>query len=302
MFTVKRSPVDVVLPSGTAVLKADDPLVADMAALSAGSVIFFACDGRNPVLSAHRDAGKRAVFVGDGSIVLAEGAAETTLMKLDEVPLTLGGRVGFQVENVLAAVAAAWSLGVPHEITIATLRAIHADTNDCPGRFNLLKVGGVDVVIDDSHNSSALVALIAALDNFPHERRTIVYSAGDGRTNAEIIRQGEQLGAAFDRVVLYDDYSACDRAAGELPALFRQGLAADGLTTGKRATGKRAVEVLDVAEHRQAIETALALMGPGELLVVQTEDEDIEQTLNIIGNLAGRTTGGPKRPNRAAVL
>jgi cyanophycin synthetase len=176
---------------------------------------------------------------------------------------------------VLAAAAAAWAIDVPRETIRETLCAFRADMHDCPGRFNLLEIGGADVVIDDSHNSSALAALIAALDNFPHERRTVVYSAGDGRTDAEIIRQGEQLGAAFDRVILYEDYSACDRAAGEMTALFRQGLAA----------GKRAVEIIDVGDHRQAVETALAVVGHGELVVIQPEDEDIEQTLDIIRNL-----------------
>jgi len=289
MFTVKRSPVDVVLPTGTAVLKADEQLVADMAELSAGGVIFFARDGKTPVLAAHRDAGKRAVFVRDGAIILAEGAAETTLAKLNDIPLTSNGRVGFQVENILAAVGAAWALDVPHETICKALHEFRADAQDCPGRFNLHSIGGVDVVVDDSHNASALAALIAALDNFPHERRTIVYSAGDGRTDAEIIRQGEQLGAAFDRVILYDDYSACDRDAGELPALFRQGLMAGGT-----AAGKPAVEVRDIREHREAIETALSLAGPGELIVVQTEDEDIEQTLGIIRNLTGNAAKGPE--------
>src|SRR6185437_17143981 len=37
---VKRTPVDVVLPEGTAVLKADDPLVAAMAPHCRGSVLF----------------------------------------------------------------------------------------------------------------------------------------------------------------------------------------------------------------------------------------------------------------------
>ena len=297
MFTVKRSPVDVVLPSGTAVLKADDPLVADMAALSAGGVIFFARDGQNAVLAAHRNAGKRAVFVRDGSIILAEGTGEvgtdeggtgkegtgkegtgeTVLTTLDEVPLTCGGRVGFQVENVLAAAAAAWALDVPLEAIRSTLHEFRADRRDCPGRFNLIDIDGVDVVVDDSHNSSALAALTAALDNFSHERRTIVYSAGDGRMNAEIIRQGKQLASAFDRVILYDDFSACDRAAGEMAALFRQGMAG----------GERAVEIFDVGEHRQAIEMALRLAAPGELLVIQPEDEDIERTLDTIRTLRG---------------
>jgi cyanophycin synthetase len=278
MFTVKRSPVDVVLPSGTAVLKADDPLVAEMAPLSAGAVILFARDGDHPVMADHRAQGKRAVFVRGGSVVLADEAGEAPLLAVADIPLTCGGRVGFQVENALAATAAAWALDVPPATIRVELEKFQPDMQDSPGRFNLLQLRGASVVIDDSHNTSALAALVAALDNFPHERRTIVYSAGDGRRDGDIVRQGEQLAFAFDRVVLYEDYSASDRAAGEVAALFRRGLAA----------GKRAVEVLEIADHRQAVEAALAMIAAGELLVIQPEDEDIEPTLEIVRALAIR--------------
>jgi cyanophycin synthetase len=280
MYTVKRSPVDVVLPTGMAVLKADEPLVAEMASLSAGGVTFFAIDGEQVVIREQRASGKRAVFVQEGAVVAADGANLTRLMPVVEIPLTCEGRVPFQVENVLAAVGAAWALGVPWDAIRKTLVEFRADMHDCPGRFNLIKVRGVNVVIDDTHNVPALAALCRALDQFPHERRTIVYSAGDGRRDADIVHQGEQLGGAFDRVILYEDYSATDRDEGELATLFRQGLSA----------GKRTVEVLEVPNHRRAIETALACVAPGELLVIQPEDEDIQPTLDIVRALAGPET------------
>ncbi|MGE5193136.1 MAG: cyanophycin synthetase, partial [Deltaproteobacteria bacterium] len=153
MFTVKRSPVDVVLPRGAAVLKADDPLAADMASLSAGSVVFFALDGEHPVMVAHRAEGKRTVFVRDGSVVLAEGLREFPLVAVDRVPLTHGGRVPFQIENVLAAAGAAWGLGVAPETIRATLERFRPDMHDCPGRFNLLAFRSATLIIDDSHNA-----------------------------------------------------------------------------------------------------------------------------------------------------
>ena len=114
LIKVKRVPVDVVLPDGYAVLKADDPLVAGMAEFCKGKVIFFARDPSDPVLSAHLEAGGRAAYVRDGMLVLAEGPREEVLARLEDVPLTCGGRVAFQVENALAAAAACWGLGVPH--------------------------------------------------------------------------------------------------------------------------------------------------------------------------------------------
>src|SRR5204862_5464227 len=57
---VKRAIVDVVLPEGSTVLKADDPWVAAMAPKCKGSVIFFAQRGDDPVIVEHRKQGGRA--------------------------------------------------------------------------------------------------------------------------------------------------------------------------------------------------------------------------------------------------
>src|SRR5262249_2357540 len=168
MFTVKRSPVDVVLKTGTAVLKADDPLVADMAPLSAGGGIFFSRHGAHPRMAAHRAGGKRAGVVREGAGVRAGGMRETPLAALADIPLTHGGRVGFHVENVLAAAGAAWALQIDPAAIRGTLSKFQSDMQDCPGRFNLLDIRGTGVVIDDSHNTSALAALIDALDQFPY--------------------------------------------------------------------------------------------------------------------------------------
>src|SRR5579883_432444 len=110
---VKRTVVENVAANGVAVLNATDPLVAEMAGHCPGRVIFFAANGEHPVLTAHRARGERAIFVRAGQIVLAEGQREEVLTPLERVPLTHGGKIGFQVENVLAACAAVWSLNVP---------------------------------------------------------------------------------------------------------------------------------------------------------------------------------------------
>jgi cyanophycin synthetase len=138
MFTVKRTPVDVVLPTGFAVLNAGDPLVAKMAPLCAGSVIFFAQDGSHPTLLEHRAQGKRAAFVRDGQLILCEGPSETDLISINEIPITHSGRALFQVENALAAAAAAWALGLSKEAIRTGLETFRADRQDDPCRFNML--------------------------------------------------------------------------------------------------------------------------------------------------------------------
>jgi cyanophycin synthetase len=127
MAKVNRCVVDVVLPSGTAVLNADDELVAPMAEYSKGGVIFFSRDPSNTVVSAHRDKGLRAVIVRGDAIRLAEGDRERVLCPLSEVSLPLDGHFDFHIENVLAAAAAAWAYGLPEEAIAEGLRTFDGE-------------------------------------------------------------------------------------------------------------------------------------------------------------------------------
>ena len=122
MRNVIRSQVDVILPDGVAVLNAADEQVAGLAELCDGSVIYYAADEANPILAAHRQNGERVVFARDGRIVLAAGEQETPLIALSAMkPSTVK-----YPENVLAAVAAAWALGVPSDLLCGGLRAFDA--------------------------------------------------------------------------------------------------------------------------------------------------------------------------------
>jgi cyanophycin synthetase len=127
---VFRTQIDVVLPDGVAVLNADDPLVAGMARLCDGSVIYFSMDGAAPLVAEHRAQGGRAVFVRNARIILAQGREESFLTKVSSIPLTDGGKLAWQTQNVLAAVAAAWSLGIGLDLMRAGVETFDAKLID----------------------------------------------------------------------------------------------------------------------------------------------------------------------------
>ncbi len=257
---VKRTIVDVLLPTGTAVLKADDPLVANMAPHSPGGVVYFARDPADPVIADHRATGGRAAFARDGLIVLAEGQAERPLIALAEIPLTHGGLIGFQVENALAAAAAAWSIGLPDDLIAAGLATYANDAAAAPGRFYVIRERGATVILDYGHNPSALAALIEATDAIPHTRRSIVFSAEGDRRDEDILRQAEILADAFDRVVLYELGDRRGREPGAITGLIRQGL----------AIGSRVADVVE-ADRDRTIATALADLAEGDLVLIQSD-------------------------------
>lgn len=112
VFQVFRSQVDIVLPSGVAVLHAADPMVAEMAPLCDGEVIFFAVDAEHPVIRKHREAGGRAVVIRGDGLFLATAGEESQLIPLADIPFLEGDFSGERVNTVLAAVAAAWAAGI----------------------------------------------------------------------------------------------------------------------------------------------------------------------------------------------
>ena len=265
---VKQTVVRGVGPWGTAVLNAADPLVVGMARHCKGSVLYFARDAGHPVLRQHRREGGRVAFVQGSELVLAEGEADRFVLSLNRIPLTNGGRIGFQVENCLAGAAALWSLNLAPEALCAALETFGADLDKSPGRFNVLPINGATAVFDYGHNPSALLAMIEALAVFPQQRRIAVYSAAGDRRDADLIRQGELLGRAFDRVILYEDHYTRGRMPGEIMSLFRQGLAA----------GDRVKEVQTIHGWQHAVEAALWIAQPGDLLLVQADviDETVD--------------------------
>jgi len=281
MFKVKRTPVDVVLPTGTAVLNANDPLVLDMAELSAGSVTLFSRDPNLPALQRHRDDGNRVVTVRNEKVVFCEGQTETVLTTLDDLPCTHGGRVTFQVENILAAAAAGWALKIPLKKIATGLQVFQGNLFDNPARFNVLESAGKTLILTDGRNLSALNALVETLNHFPHERRTIVYSAEADRRNQDIVRQGEVLSRSFDRVVLCEIDDAECRKQGEVMSLLRDGM--------KGEVPGRVREVCEIGDWSQAVDAAWTGLGRGELLVIQSTS--IPKTVRKVQTILGLEPG-----------
>ncbi len=277
---VKRCVVEAVPRTGTAVLNALEPLVAEMAARCRGTLYWFARDPECEIVREHRARGGRAVLAQDGFIVLASGAEAEPLVALSEVPMTLAGQIGFQVENALAATGAAWALDLPLSQIRAGLRDFLSEPDQCPGRWNLFQFGEATVVLDYAHNPSALEALVAALDGLPAKRRLAVF-AGCDREDTAVVETGRLLGNGFDRVTLVEDKGFRDRVDGELNALLRQGL----------GEGRRVSQIAEAPDEPAAITAALDALEPGDLLVIGSEY--VESSLSLVQS---RLAGPPVRP------
>jgi cyanophycin synthetase len=257
LSVLKRVIVLNVAPDGMAVLNAADPHVAMMANMCPGNVTFFAVDPHHPVIATHRAQGKRVVYTENGFIVAQQGK-KSFRIPLAEVPLTRQGQIGFQTENVMAAVAAAWAVDVPWETIALGLSTFISDIQGVPGRFNVFDYKGATLIADYGHNPDAIQALVQAVDNMPAQKRVVVISGAGDRRDQDIRDQTQILGTAFDEVILYQDACQRGRSDGEVIQLLREGL--NGAT--------RTNYVQDIQGEFNAIDTALARLSDGDLCLI----------------------------------
>ncbi|MBK7490659.1 MAG: cyanophycin synthetase [Nitrosomonas sp.] len=137
IYTVLRSQVDMVtptaaaiddvekdikLPVGAAVLNANDEMLVEMSELCHGEVIYFSIEPELPVIKQHCASGtgptqgKRAVIVRNGRVVLVSGSNELVLINLRKIASENGANNAQAIENILAAVGAAWALGIEPDL------------------------------------------------------------------------------------------------------------------------------------------------------------------------------------------
>jgi cyanophycin synthetase len=271
LAVLKRVIVQNVSESGFAVLNAIDPIVAGMAANCRGKVIFFGADRGHPVIATHLAQGCRTVYVEDGHVVAAEGS-ELNRIALSQVPITRNGAIGFQVDNVMAAVAAAWGVGISWDAIRLGLKTFANDSDNAPGRFNVFDYKGATLIADYGHNPDAILALVQAVETMPAKRRVVVISGAGDRRDQDITQQTEILGRAFDDVLLYEDACQRGRVDGEVVGLLRSGL------TG----APRTTHIEEIYGEFKAIDTALGRLQDGDLCLILIDQ--VEAALAHIAN------------------
>ena len=128
LFSIVRTQVDVVLPNGAAVLNADDPLVAKMAELCDGEVIFFSGNEAAPLIEDHLKQGGRAVLVRGQEIVLKTARRDEQVLHLPKSPKSTPDSTQWKSINLAAAIATAWALGIPFNIILAGTETFYSAT------------------------------------------------------------------------------------------------------------------------------------------------------------------------------
>ncbi|GAB2641590.1 cyanophycin synthetase [Kribbella swartbergensis] len=277
---VKAVLVEAVPRTGFAVLNADDPLVRKMRRKCSGQVVWFSmAEAGSEVrdyIEGHCRRGGRAVVLersdlGD-MIVVKHGRRSMQLAWTHLLPATFGGRAMMNVQNAMAAAAAAFAAGAPLHDIRQGLRTFNTSYYLSPGRLNEIDVDGRTVIVDYCHNAPAMrmlgdfvdrlgESLSASSETGRPSRIGVVATAGDRRDD-DIRELGEVAAQHFDVVVVREDARLRGRKRGESAALVEAGVRA-AMENGARC---RRVDI--VLDELTAVRHALGRSNRGDLVVL----------------------------------
>ncbi len=238
-FQAKAGLFDRLLPQGaTAVINADDGYADRLVALARAhgqQVLSFGNQGSDLRLIE-----LAALPHGQQMTIEVQGQTYSFVLPL----------VGpFQASNSLAALGLAMASGVAPTTAIAALAGLHG----VRGRMELVSrlPNGASIYVDYAHKPGALDSVLQALRVGCAGRLHVVFGCGGDRDVGKRPQMGEIAAALADRVIVTDDNPRTENAA----SVRAQILAACPAAT-------------EIGDRGQAIETAIAGLAAGDVLVI----------------------------------
>ena len=211
------------LPSGYAVLNADDPLVVAMAQELQSKVAYFSMNPENPLIKSHIAEGGLAAVYEDEFLTILKGDWKLRIEKAVNVPLTLGGRAAFNIQNSLAASLAAFAQDVQIEQIRQGLATFVASSEQTPGRMNLFDLGKYHALVDYAHNPAGFKAIADFIQKWEGEAIGVIGAPGD-RRDEDIIELGQLAATMFSRIFIKEDKDLRGRTPRVVADLLRQGV------------------------------------------------------------------------------
>ncbi|KRD77363.1 Mur ligase family protein [Lysobacter sp. Root983] len=259
---------------GLLALNADDELLVRHGAALPHRIGWFALDEAHPRLRAHREQGGATCGVRDGRLRLHYRGHDHDLGEVAAMPLTLGGRVAYNLANLTGAALAAAALGVAPERIAQVLARFGAAPGDNPGRLQRWAYGDSEVYLDYAHNPDGLGKLLEVAAR-PARRLGLLLGQAGNREDRDI-RELAAVAAGFrpDRVVLKDmEGYLRGRAEGEVAGILRDELLRHGL----------AEDALEVC--LQEVEAATRLLRwarPGDVLVLPIHNSEARDAVVVL--------------------
>lgn len=259
---IKSLTAERVRIGGTLVLNADDervlairerPRVVEQML----NIFLFAMEKNNAHFISHIEKGGRGCCIENDWLVYYDGLRTQHILRLKEIPVTLGGKALFNVANVLAAVAACISSKISMEQLRDGLKGFKS-TEENLGRFNVYKVRDSYVILDYGHNAEAFHSVGNYLNELKGYRKKVIMSLPGDRPDELIKKCAIHVSNFCEEIYFRDDLDLRGRQYLEVPQLCLEALAESGAYSQASIISQTPASVYKVIDQLKA----------GEILVI----------------------------------
>lgn len=264
MALLKSVVPESVHSGGYAILNADDDRVYAMRNNVQCTPVLFSTNADHSRLNEHRQKGGICAVLTDKTITLWDGPNSHIIENVANIPLGFGGRAMFMIENILAAVAAAYTQKISPEVIARSLRNFKPSPEHTPGRMNLFHFKEYDVLVDFCHNPAGLVAIKDFVENSSYLYRTGIISGIGDRRDEDSFELGRLSAELFCKIIIREDSDLRGKGAGESSAIVKRGIESSSFNP----------PVLSIPNEMQALKFAMENALPGTLVMLCVEKID----------------------------
>ncbi len=255
---VKSLVAECVREGGSVVLNADDQELIKLSSRLTSKIIWISKDRNNPILAAHLAAGGQGFFEKNGWLMEGAGSLEWTIVKIQDVPLTIQGTAEFHVSNLLCAIAAARQIGITRAVCKKAVLSFQPFLQN-PGRVQMYQMpSGLRVILDYGHNEDGMKAIGNMVQKWVSGTVPAVIGFPGDRSN-EVIEGAARMAAHyFSPIVVKEDADLRGRQPGEMADLIESAIIAD----------RPGASVIKVFSEKKALEYALDKFSHDEVVVM----------------------------------
>ncbi|WP_123052699.1 cyanophycin synthetase [Clostridium sp. JN-1] len=271
LASVKSLVGEAVKDDGYVVINADDKVSLSIIKNMKSNIIMFSMHKDNRALRENINCGGYGVYLHDEIIYVEKNNSIIPIININDIKITLGGKLAYNIENSMAACAALIALNVDYAAIKLGLMTFGCDKNFNPGRFNVYNVNGARVVLDYGHNIEAYKAVLKGVNNIEHKRLVGIIGVPGDRTDESVEKIGKISGQSFDYIYIKEDKDRRGRKEGEIADILKKGVISSGFN-------KEKAEV--ILDERYALEKAIDNSEEGDLIIIFFEK--LEPLMGII--------------------
>ncbi|RDU38346.1 cyanophycin synthetase [Neobacillus piezotolerans] len=268
LVKLKRLIPEVVMENGHCILNADDPEVVQMAEHTRGKVIFTSLFYTNHHIREAAEKGWTVWFLDeDNWISCIEDGNPKRLLPARDIPVTIEGKARHNISNLLQALAAAHSQGVPFEVLKEKALTFSPNSEQSKGRFNTYEVEGRKIIVDYAHNIAGLNAFFDTVRHFKTGSAITVISSPGDRQDHEIREMAKIAIRNSDRLIIREDEDLRGRGPYETANMMHAAALKEKGYSGK--------QISIIPQELKAYQEAWNLSAEGDTLLFLYEKHSV---------------------------